>query len=244
MCQKLGISMNMKKLHSINKLFLVTTFAILLFAAMEFIYIFLHSFKLAPNYTGTVSDILIATANVILAIFAILAYKNLSSLFKEKISSNAIDKIDTVLISLDECIDKLSSLFLNYTLIKIFKEAKDYKEPNYVKLFDEASKNTTEAMEYAYKAKSVLSALKRWNISLDTELGQRQQKLIDDSFELCIASTKIIIALTNEMNPKSKFPKGESFDNLFDAFNTERKRLQEENDELKNSSIHDIFKIQ
>lgn len=237
------MNMDFKKLLSVNKLLIIIIFLLLTFAAMEFIYLYLRSLKIAPNYTGTVSDILIATTNIILSLCAVFAFKNISGLFRDKISDRAISKIDTALMSLDECIEKISSLYFNIEIAKIYKNGGNLKDPQLAKHLNDASDNLSGALDAAYKAKSTFGSLTRWNIRLETEQGQRKDKLVNDVFELCMKATTMYSTLIKEINPKSISISDKTFEVLFEEFNEERKRLDNESNYLKNVSIHQIFTI-
>lgn len=239
------MNFNLKNKLPVNRYLVIIVFVLFILACMQFIYLFLRSLSIAPNYTETVSDIIIATTNVILATCAVLAFKNISSLFKDKLSDNAISKIDTALVSLDDCIDSFSSLFLNMTLAKIYKATNNPKDPQLVKQLDEASKNIEKATSSAYKTRSIIGSLARWNISLNTESGIRLSQLTADAFELGMKATNMYIALINEINPNSPYNSltHRPFDELFNDFNEERGRIEDESDELKKFSIHEIFKI-
>ncbi|EOQ6445969.1 hypothetical protein CQS32_RS19635 [Escherichia coli] len=233
---------NLNKKMPVNRYLVIIVFVLLILACMQFIYLCLRSLSIAPNYTGTVSDIIIATTNIILATYAVRAFKNL---FKDKLSDNAISKIDTALMSLDDCIDSFSSLFLNMTLIKIYKNTNNPKDPQLVKQLDEAAKNIEKATSSAYKARSIIGSLTRWNISLNTEKGIRLNQLTADVFELGMQVTNMYIALINEINPNSPYNSltHRPFDELFNEFNKEKTRVEDESNELKEFSIHEIFKI-
>lgn len=237
------MNIDLKKTRSVNRFLIVIVFLLLTFVTMEFIYLYLRSLKIAPNYTGTVSDILIATTNIILSSCAVFAFKNISSLFKDKITDRAISKIDTGLMSLDESIEKLSSLYFNIMLIIVYKSGSDPKDPQLVKQLNNASDNLNDALSAAYKTKSIFGSLTRWNISLETEQGKRKNKLINDVFELCMKATTMYSTLIKEINPKSISISDKTFEVLFEEFDKERKRLDDESDYLKNVSIHQIFKI-
>lgn len=99
---------NLNKKMPVNRYLVIIVFVLFILACMQFIYLCLRSLSIAPNYTGTVSDIIIATTNIILATYAVRAFKNL---FKDKLSDNAISKIDTALMSLDDCIDSFQAYF-------------------------------------------------------------------------------------------------------------------------------------
>lgn len=232
-----------KKLRLVNRFLIIIVFLLLTFATMEFIYLYLRTLYIAPNYTGTVSDILIASTNIILSLCAIFAFKNISGLFKDKISDRAINKIDAALMYLDECIDKLSSLYFNIEIAKIHKNGNDPKNPHLVKQINDASDNLRGALDAAYKAKSTFSSLSRWNIKLETEQGRRKDKLVNDAFELCMISTTMYAALIKEIAPSSLSISDETFEELFEKFNEERQRVESESKDLKNISIHKIFTI-
>ncbi|HII2330474.1 TPA: hypothetical protein ACYZ1O_003066 [Escherichia coli] len=237
------MNMDLKKTRLVNRLVIVIVFLLLTFATMEFIYLYLRSLKTAPNYTGTVSDILIATTNIILSLCAVFAFKNISSLFKDKISDRAINKIDTALMFLDESIEKISSLYFNLMIAKIYKNGSNPKVPQLDKQLNDASDNLSGALDAAYKAKSAFGSLSRWNISLETEQGKRKVKLVNDVFELCMKSTTMYSTLIKEINPNSTFISDKTFETLFNEFDVERQRLEEESKALKNVSIHQIFTI-
>ncbi|MEG2430030.1 MAG: hypothetical protein RSA84_13665 [Acinetobacter sp.] len=237
------MNVDVKKKLSVNRYLMVVVFVLLIFASMQFIYLYLRSMSIAPNYTGTASDILIATTNIILATCAVLAFKNISSLFKDKISDKAINKIDTALMALDECIDKFSSLHLNIIIANMYKAANNPKDSQLVKQLDEASSNLKDAGALAYKAKFMFSSLTRWNISLDTEGGRRYNQLVDDAFELSTKATSMFITLINEITPNSRPISNNTFDELFIEFEEERIRIQKESDDLRRISIHEVFRI-
>ncbi|EOA1690598.1 hypothetical protein ACHS69_004131 [Escherichia coli] len=235
----------MEKKLSVNRYIKIIVFMLFIFATMQFIYLYLRSLSIAPNYTGTVSDIVIATTNIILATCAILAFKNISSLFKDKLSDTAISKIDTALMSLDECIDNFSSLYLSMMIAKVYKRANDPKNPQLVAQLDKASDNLKDATALAYKAKHIISSLTRWNVSPNTEYGIRLNQLLDDTFELGMQATSMYLALINEITPNSPTHSltDKTFEELFDKFNEERLRLDEENKELKEIPIHEVFRV-
>jgi len=238
------MEINFKKILPVNKLLIIIVFLLLTSAAMEFIYLYLHSLKSAPNYTGTVSDILIATTNIILSLCAIFAFKNISGIFKDKISDRAISKIDTALMSLDECLEKLSSLYFNIEITMVYKNSKNYKDPHLTKQLNNASDNLNGALDASYKAKSTFGSLARWDIKLDSEHGKRKDKLVSDAFELCMLSTTMYAALIKEINPNSISISSESFEKLYTNFKEERMRLENESNDLKNISISQIFTVQ
>lgn len=131
------------------------------------------------------------------------------------------------------------------TLIKIYKNTNNPKDPQLVKQLDEAAKNIEKATSSAYKARSIIDSLTRWNISLNTEKGIRLNQLTTDVFELGMQATNMYIALINEINPNSPYNSltHRPFDELFNEFNEERTRVEDESNELKEFSIHEIFKI-
>ncbi|HCN4543797.1 TPA: hypothetical protein N6V58_004461, partial [Escherichia coli] len=111
------------------------------------------------------------------------------------------------------------------------------------KQLNDASDNLSGALDAAYKAKSAFGSLSRWNISLETEQGKRKVKLVNDVFELCMKSTTMYSTLIKEINPNSTFISDKTFETLFNEFDVERQRLEEESKALKNVSIHQIFTI-
>lgn len=240
---RLNMNIDFKKLLPVNRLLIIIVFLLLTSAAMEFIYLYIHSVKSAPNYTGTVSDILIATTNIILSLCAIFAFKNISGLFKDKISDRAISKIDTALMSLDECIEKLSSLYFNIEIAIVYKNGNNHKAPHLTKQLNDASDNLNGALDASYRAKSTFGSLTRWNIRLESEHGKRKDKLVSDAFELCMLSTTMYAALIKEINPNSLSISTETFDELYTKFKEERLRLEDESNDLKNVSISQIFTI-
>ena len=58
-------------------------------------------------------------------------------------------------------------------------------------------------------------------------------------------ATNMYIALINEINPNSPYNSltHRPFDELFNEFNEEKTRVEDESNELKEFSIHEIFKI-
>lgn len=235
---------NKKEILSINKYLLSIVFSLLTLATFLFLYIIIKSLSLAPSFTGTASDIIIALSNIVIATCAILALKNIRKFFKEKMYENALGKIDKSLINLEECFEHLSSISLNFKLISIYMEdGNNLIDDFFKKQVSDSNDYVLKALNSIHQAKSGVQSLKRWDITFESPQGLRLEKLLCNTFELCIYSSKIPLSIANKLKRNQESIIEENFSELYEKFINDYHELDKENDSLKEYSILELFKI-